>query len=212
MGSYKSGVPSYWRKNMGQQFARRTAAKEQLKRKNENNREATAQVVSYCAMIAADDIMGLGKKGVEALTNSMEAAADMWEKARDKNGMMAARKKLEADTAHLIPKDLVFPAGKKNDPKMRMESWRMMAAQRRDAADMTARLCALGMERQGYEIEMIHEIMKETRNNFEQFLGWAEDGEEVAYEMLRRVAEQMLKEEVRVEQVGSPSPIFAEEF
>ena len=44
--------------------------------------------------------------------------------------------------------------------------------------------------------------MQETRSNFEQFLGCSEDGEMVAYEMLRRVVEDIYGVGAMVERVN----------
>ena len=54
--------------------------------------------------------------------------------------------------------------------------------------------------------------MQETRSNFEQFLGWSEDGEMVAYEKLRRVVADIYGVGAMVERVKGQGPIFGREF
>ena len=54
--------------------------------------------------------------------------------------------------------------------------------------------------------------VRETRSNFEQFLGWSEDGEMVAYEKLRRGVEDIYGVGAMVERVKGQGPIFGSEF
>lgn len=63
-----------------------------------------------------------------------------------------------------------------------------------------------------YTVEQIAAVMQETRSNFEQFLGWSEDGEMVAYEKLRRVVEDIYGVGAMVERVKGQGPIFGSEF
>ena len=68
------------------------------------------------------------------------------------------------------------------------------------------------MEYLGDTVEQIAAVMQETRSNFEQFLGWSEDGEMVAYEKLRRVVEDIYGVGAMVERVNGQGPIFGSEF
>ena len=68
------------------------------------------------------------------------------------------------------------------------------------------------MEYLGDTVEQIAAVMQETCSNFEQFLGWSEDGEMVAYEKLRRVVEDIYGVGAMVERVNGQGPIFGTEF
>lgn len=77
---------------------------------------------------------------------------------------------------------------------------------------MVARYCVEALHDMSYTVEQIAAVMRETRSNFEQFLGWSEDGEMVAYEKLRRVVEDIYGVRAMVERVNGQGPIFGSEF
>lgn len=77
---------------------------------------------------------------------------------------------------------------------------------------MVARYCVEALHDMSYTVEQIAAVMQETRSNFEQFLGWSEDGEMVAYEKLRRVVEDIYGVGAMVERVNGQGPIFGTEF
>mgnify|MGYP004617701585 CR=1 FL=1 len=68
------------------------------------------------------------------------------------------------------------------------------------------------MEYLGNTVEQIAAVMQETRSNFEQFLGWSEDGEMVAYEKLCRMVEGIYGVGAMVERANGQGPVFGGEF
>lgn len=77
---------------------------------------------------------------------------------------------------------------------------------------MVARYYVEALHDMSYTVEQIAAVMRETRSNFEQFLGWSEDGEMVAYEKLCRMVEGIYGVGAMVEQVNGQGPIFGSEF
>lgn len=74
-------------------------------------------------------------------------------------------------------------------------------AERRDAAKMIIRFMAESLEEMGYASEQIEAVKKEAKANYAQFLEWSKDGEEVAYDRLRRVIEDIYGVGAMVERV-----------
>lgn len=172
------------------------------------NREAIGQVVSYCFVAAAHDILEFDSGKAAVLTVKMNNAAERYTMDGEKIGMRKARIRLEDRTNPLMLESFLLPAGKLG--KTRNE--REILAERRDAADMVARFCVESLHDMDYTVEQIAAVMRETRLNFEQFLGWSEDGEMVAYEKLRRVVEDIYGVGTMVERVKGQGPIFGTEF
>jgi hypothetical protein len=125
---------------------------------------------------------------------------------------MTARKELEAATNPLFDKPYMIKSGPKPNDNMSNKTWQLLFAQQRSAADLVLRFNARAMEALKYSREQINDVLAEAVNNYAQFLEWAEFGEDVAYEKLRRIVEQMLDEPAYLERVGDPEPIFAKEF
>ena len=89
---------------------------------------------------------------------------------------------------------------------------REMLAERLDAADLVSRYYVVALHDMSYTVELIAAVMRETRSNFEQFLGWSEDGEMVAYEKLCRMVEGIYGVGAMVEREPGQGPIFGSEL
>ena len=60
-------------------------------------------------------------------------------------------------------------------------------------------------------LNIIKGVKEEIKKNYQQFLGWADDGgEEFAYDRLRRVIEDIYGVGAMVERVKGEEPIFGE--
>lgn len=73
---------------------------------------------------------------------------------------------------------------------------------------MIIRFMAESLEEMGYIPEQIEAVKKEAKANYDQFLEWSKDGEEVAYDRLRRVIEDIYGVGAMVERVEGEDPIF----
>ena len=201
MGKSRARVPSYYRQSI-QNAVNRQINLGRTKTAASLNREAIGQVVSYCFVAAAHDILDFDAGKAAVLTVKMNNAAERYTLDRDKRGA------LEDRTTPLMVEQFLLPAGKLG----RTANEREVLAERRDAADMVARYCVEALHDMSYTVEQIAAVMRETRSNFEQFLGWSEDGEMVAYEKLRRVVEDIYGVGAMVERVNGQGPIFGSEF
>lgn len=201
-------TPAYWKKNIAVNATKRILKSADSKKRTELDRFAIGQVVSYCSIIAVNDLFNAGQNGVERLTVKMNAAADKYIVQRRQHGQMFARNALAERTDCFFAEPFVLPAGKM--PKKDKERRRL--AERRDAADMVMRYYVEALHELGYSMDQIASAVRETRKNYSQFLEWAEDGEDVAYEKLRRVIEQTVGGCIFVEEVEGEPPVFGEAF
>ena len=184
MGKSRARVPSYYRQSI-QNAVNRQINLGRTKTAASLNREAIGQVVSYCFVAAAHDILDFDAGKAAVLTVKMNNAAERYTLDRDKRGARKARIALEDRTTPLMVERFLLPAGKLG----KTANEREILAERRDAADMVARYCVEALHDMSYTVEQIAAVMQETRSNFEQFLGWSEDGEMVASELDTRNTE-----------------------
>lgn len=198
-------MPAYYRQSI------QNALNQQInigksKAKTTLNREAIGQVVSYCAVAAAHDLFEWTEKESTILTLKMNNSAQRYTLDREKYGAPEARRRLEERTAHLVREKFLLPAGDLAGSAKK----RIILAERRDAAEMVMRFMAEALEEMGYDASRIERVRDETKRNYDQFTDWARDGEEVAYDRLRRVVEDIYGVGAMVERVEGEDPIFGE--
>lgn len=100
--------------------------------------------------------------------------------------------------------------GKFELPEAVKEKLRVLA-ERRDAAKMIVRFFVESLEEMEYTPEQIETVKEEIKKNYQQFLGWVDDGgEEFAYDRLRRVIEDIYGVGAMVERVKGEEPVFGE--
>lgn len=197
---------AYFHAGMREQMARRVKLG-QTKKDANLNREAVAQVLCYCIVAAARDVLGMSTQEIVTLTVRMNERADVYTIQRQAVGTAKARKRLEERSDPMLQEPFILPAGR----AFRTENGKEVLAERRDAADMVVRYAAEAMDSMGRRKD-ITALLTEAKANYNQFLGWAEDGEWVAYERLRRVVADVYEVEAEVVQTPGKKPIFAKEF
>lgn len=207
MSKSRVRTPAFYRQSIRQNVVREVNLGRN-KEKAKLNREAVGQVLSYCFVAAAHDIMDFDAGKASTLTVKMNNSAGRYTLDRDKYGARKARIMLEQRTDPLMVESFLLPAGK----MFKTANDREVLAERRDAANMVIRFCVESMHDMGYSVEQIAAVLRETKANYNQFLGWAEDGELVAYDRLRRVVEDIYGVGAMVERVEGQGPIFAKEF
>lgn len=203
MGKSRARMPAFYRQSI-QNAVNQQINISKSKRRTMLNREAIEQVVSYCTIAAVHDLWDWGEKESAILTLKMNNAASRYILDLDKYGTPEARKRLRERTAHLMPEELWLPAGDLvgSEKKLRI------LAERRDAAKMIIRFMAESLEEMGYTPEQIEAVKKEAKANYAQFLEWSKDGEEAAYDRLRRVIEGIYGVGAMVERVEGEDPNF----
>ena len=76
---------------------------------------------------------------------------------------------------------------------------------------MIVRFFVESLEEMEYTPEQIEDVKEEIKKNYQQFLDWVDDGgEEVAYDRLRRVIEDIYGVGAMVERVKGEEPVFGE--
>lgn len=206
MGKSRARMPAFYRQSI-QNAVNQQINISKSKHRTTLNREAIGQVVSYCAVAAAHDLWDWGEKESTLLTLKMNNAASRYILDHDKYGAPEAKKRLEARTAHLMPEEFWLPVGGLvgSEKKLRV------LAERRDAAKMIVRFFVESLEEMEYTPEQIEIVKEEIKKNYQQFLGWVDDGgEEFAYDRLRRVIEDIYGVGAMVERVKGEEPVFGE--
>lgn len=198
---------AYFHTDARGQAARRINNLQRAKKDANLNREAVAQVLCYCIVAAARDVIGMNGQEIVSMTVKMNERADVYTLERNAVGTARARKRLEERTDQIMGQPFVLPAGR----AFKSGNDREILAERRDAADMVVRYAVEAMQAMGKEKE-IQRLLAEAKANYNQFLEWAEDGEWVAYERLRRVVQDLYETKAEVVEAPGTKPIFAKEF
>lgn len=184
--------------------SRCTTVKINTKKNIMDNRKATGEVLCYCAIIAAFDALEFDKDTLDRLTAAMNNRADVYTTERAVLGQTRARQLLRERTESLLNRPFILPAGQY--PRKQHEKDAL--AERRDAGDLVIRYFVEGLNEMGYDRAQINEAVEEARGNYEQFLGWAVDGEYVAYTMLGRKVAEITGGSVEVAAEPGAGPIF----
>lgn len=169
-----------------------------------DNRKATDEVLRYCTIIAAFDVLEFDKGALDRLTAAMKNRADVYTTERAVLGQTRARQLLRKRTESMLDRPFILPAGEY--PRKQHEKDAL--AERRDAGDLVIRYFVESLNEMGYDRAQINAAVEEARGNYEQFLGWAIDGEYVAYTMLGRKVAEITDGSVEVAAEPGADPIF----
>lgn len=169
-----------------------------------DNRKATDEVLRYCTIIAAFDVLEFDKDALDRLTAAMKKRADVYTTERAVLGQTRARQLLRERTEPMLDRSFVLPAGEY--PRKQHEKDAL--AERRDAGDLTIRYFVEGLNEMGYDRAQINAAVEEVRRNYEQFLEWAVDGEYTAHTMLGRKVAEITGGSVEVTAEQGAGPIF----
>lgn len=169
-----------------------------------DNRKATDEVLRYCTIIAAFDVLEFDKDTLDRLTAAMKNRADVYTTERAVLGQTRARQLLRECTEPMLDRSFILPAGEY--PRKQHEKDAL--AERRDAGDLAIRYFVEGLNEMGYDRAQINTAVEEVRRNYEQFLEWAVDGEDVAHTMLGRKAAEIMGGSVEVAAEPGVDPIF----
>lgn len=169
-----------------------------------DNRKATDEVLRYCTIIAAFDVLEFDKDALDRLTAAMKNRADVYTTERVVLGQTRARQLLRERTEPMLDRSFVLPVGEY--PRKQHEKDAL--AERRDAGDLAIRYFVESLNEMGYDRAQINTAVEEVRRNYEQFLEWAVDGEDVAHTMLGRRAAEIMGGSVEVAVEPGADPIF----
>ena len=172
------------------------------------NRAAVGQVVTYCAIIAAQNLFDLDRDGVERWQAELIRRSEVYTLETNVYGTPKARENLRKRTAPKMKEDFTLPVEK----WPRKEWERVQLYERRGAGDLVARFFVEVMDGLGYTTEEIAAALKEIQGNFRQFLEWSKDGEYVAYYKMAQRYEQATGIEAAIDEEPGTKPIFGKEI
>lgn len=205
----KSMPPAKVRKMMYEKAVNRcVVAKDDTVKNTELNRAAVGQVVTYCAIIAAQNLFDLDQNGVDRWTAELIRRSEVYALEENVYGTPKARENLRKRTDPMMKAGFSLPVEK----WPRKEWERVRLYERRGAGNLVVRFFVEVMGGFGYTPEEIDTALKEVQDNFRQFLEWSKDGEYVAYYKMARCYEQATGVEMAIDNEPGKKTIFGKEI
>lgn len=205
MGRNRS-MPRYYGKNIAAQAERRylTDKKPESKR-IEENREATANVISICYLMALNDLYGIGETRLYRLMEGANAEAERFNLNKLKLGLTRALQGLEKEMDYHGTFGFMLPVI--NAPKKKRD-WAMLS-ERRDAAECVMKLYIQATKKVlGFGPERLEKAVRATEENFRHFGDYAKDGDYYGYQVLAQRLEQLFHTQICVKEEKTDEPIF----
>ena len=144
-----------------------------IRQQRADERDKTAQIFTWCMVVAMHQEEGIGATRLERACNEMHEFQQ-----RYKTKILTENRKSATDAMREDLKGMAQNEGAEI-------AWLVMAA--------TTHLTF------GFGKERLARLKRETLDNYRQYIGWVEqDGEAYAMELLRRCSEQALQEELKV--------------
>lgn len=200
------GMPKFYGKNIAIQAKRRYLAggKPESKRVEEN-REAAANVVSICYLMALNDLFGIGESRLYRLMEAANAEAERFNINRLKMGLKWAKKELDKEMDFRGVYGFMLPVI--TAPKKRKD-WEMLSEQR-EAAESTMKLYIQATKKVfGFGSDRLERAVRATEENFRHFGSYAQDGDYYGYQVLAKRLEQMFHIQITVIEEKTDEPIF----
>lgn len=204
--SRKGKVPQYGRTKVAQQAQRRYLREREPETKRiEKKREATADVVSMCILVALNKSFGLGEARLQRVADRAGAIAEQFELNSRGVGWNKAKNKLNEDIAEVFHGDFVLPVIV--TPKKPRE-WAHLSEQR-DAADTLVKFYVKALrEVMGFGKDRTAAFVQAVEREYRDFGNWAKDGDYYGYHKLARDMSVILRTEMMVDESEAPEPIF----
>ncbi len=200
------GMPSYYGKNIAMQTKQRymTGKKPESKRVDEN-REAAANVICICYMMAMNDLFGFGENRLGRLMEAANAEADRFNLNKNKLGLERAKKELDKEMGCNGAFGFMLPV---ITPPKRRRDWEMLA-ERRDAAESVIKLYVQATKKVfGFGADRLERVVRATEENFRHFGDYAQDGDYYGYQALAQRLEQLFHTQITVKEEKTDEPIF----
>lgn len=172
------------------------------------NRAAVGQVVTYCEIIATQNLFELDRDTVERIQAEIIRRSEVYTLEERVYGTPKARENLRQRTSPKMKEEFTLPVEK----WPRKEWERAMLFERRGAGDLVVRFLVEVLDALEYTGDQIAAVLKETEKNFRQFLDYSKDGEYVAYYKMAQCYEQATGIEVEIDDEPGKKPIFGKEI
>ena len=204
--SRKGKVPQYGRTKAAQQAQRRYLREREPETKRiEKKREATADVVSMCVLVALNKSFGLGEARLQRVADRAGAIAEQFGLNSRGVGWIKAKAKLNEDIADVFNGDFVLPVIVV--PKKPRE-WAHLSEQR-DTADTLVKFYVKALrEVMGFGKDRTAAFVQAVEREYRDFGNWAKDGDYYGYHKLARDMSVITREEWTVDESEASEPIF----
>ena len=204
--SRKGKIPNFGRGKAAQNAQRRyLQSREPETKRIEKKREATADVVSMCVLLALNKRFGMGEARLQRVADRAGAIAEQFELNSRGVGWNKAKAKLNEDVSAVFTGDFVLPVIV--TPKKPRE-WAHLSEQR-DTADTLVKFYVKALrEIMGFGAERIAAFVQAVEREYRDFGDWAKDGDYYGYHKLARGMSAILRTEMTVDESEASEPIF----
>lgn len=204
--SRKGRIPNFGRGKAAQNAQRRYLREREPETKRiEKKREATADVVSMCILVALNKDFGLGEARLQRVADRAGAVAEQFDLNNKGVGWIKAKKKLDEDISDVFSGNFVLPVIV--TPKKPRE-WAYLSEQR-DAADTVVKFYVKALrEVMGFGKDRTAAFVRAVEREYKGFGDWAKDGDYYGYHKLARDMSVILHTEMMVDESEASEPIF----
>lgn len=189
-------VPRFYQKNIARGAVKKTGTNP------EQRREAVAQAVYWCMVIAMHEELRMGKETLEKFGAVMQTVVTSYENKINVVGRKQADAWLDEQTKELR---FVLPAIR---PIKKARDREELARKRQDA-DPVWKLCSVSLREMGYGTLRQQRWLDRAEEEYRWFGEWAKDGDLYGFERLRAALEQILRESMELVIQPGESPVFS---
>lgn len=202
----KNKMPSFYRASAAQQAQKRyLRSREPETKKIEKKREATADVVAMCILVALNKDFGLGEGRLQRVADRAGAVAEQFDLNKKGVGWAKAKQKLDEDISDVFIGDSVLPVI--IVPK-KQRDWARLSEQR-DVADTVVKFYIKALrEVMGFGKERTTTFVQAVEREYRAFGEYAKEGDYYGYHRLAREMSAILRTEVIVDESEASEPIF----
>lgn len=167
-----------------------------IRQQRADERDKTAQIFTWCMVVAMHQEEGIGATRLERACNEMHEFQQRYKTKILTENRKSATDAMREDLKGICDFELRLPQTKA--PRNRREE-QIRMAQNEGAEIAWLVMAATTHLTFGFGKERLARLKRETLDNYRQYIGWVEqDGEAYAMELLRRCSEQALQEELKV--------------
>lgn len=174
-----------------------------IRQQRADERDKTAQIFTWCMVVAMHQEEGIGATRLERACNEMHEFQQRYKTKILTENRKSATDAMREDLKGICDFEVRLPQTKA--PRNRKEE-QLRMAQNEGAEIAWLVMAATTHLTFGFGKERLARLKRETLDNYRQYIGWVEqDGEAYAMELLRRCSEQALQEELEVNDIQSGS-------
>lgn len=174
-----------------------------IRQQRADERDKTAQIFTWCMVVAMHQEEGIGATRLERACNEMHEFQQRYKTKILTKNRKSATDAMREDLKGICDFEVRLPQTKA--PRNRKEE-QLRMAQNEGAEIAWLVMAATTHLTFGFGKERLARLKRETLDNYRQYIGWVKtDGEDCAKEWLKRCVEQALHEELKVNDIQSGS-------